>query len=110
MTIDKQCVFLSDYTSMSYAETVLMLVAGYDLGTIIGTPSCGTNGDATRFDLPAFGFTMTALKATNIDGTRHHGVGVIPDILVDMDGCNPVYTNQDYILESAISYIKENNE
>ena len=110
MTIDKQCVFLSDYTSMSYAETVLMLVAEYDLGTIIGTPSCGTNGDATRFDLPAFGFTMTALKATNIDGTRHHGVGVIPDVLVDMDACDSVYTNQDYILESAISYIKENNE
>ena len=110
MTIDKQCVFLSDYTSMSYAETVLMLVAEYDLGTIIGTPSCGTNGDATRFDLPAFGFTMTALKATNIDGTRHHGVGVIPDVLVDMDAFDSVYTNQDYILESAISYIKENNE
>ena len=108
MTIDKQCVFLSDYTSMSYAETVLMLVAEYDLGPIIGTPSCGTNGDATRFDLPAFGFTMTALKATNIDGTRHHGIGVIPDVLVDMPDCDPVYSNQDYILESAIRYIKGN--
>ena len=108
MTIDKQCVFLSDYTSMSYAETVLMLVAEYDLGTIIGTPSCGTNGDATRFDLPAFGFTMTALKATNIDGTRHHGVGVIPDVLIDMPDCDPVYSNQDYILENAIKYIKGN--
>ena len=53
---------------------------------------------------------MTALKATNIDGTRHHGVGVIPDVLVDMDAFDSVYTNQDYILESAISYIKENNE
>lgn len=71
--------FISGPETMSWGETILMLVKGYGLGEIIGTPTNGTNGDATYFSMPLFSFYMTAIKAVNADGSRHHGIGVIPD-------------------------------
>lgn len=81
--IDIPVFFLSSHNTISWGETVLMLVKGYGLGTIIGTPTAGTNGDATSIPLPMFSFRMTAIKATNVDGSRHHGVGVNPDIYME---------------------------
>lgn len=104
--IDKTCVFLSDYTTVSYAETVLMIVEAYGFGTIVGRPTRGTNGDATRFMLPAFGFTMTGLKAVNFDGSRHHGIGVVPDILVEQASVDCAREGSDLILERAKQYLK----
>lgn len=77
--------FLSGSNTISWGETILQLVKGYGLGTVIGAPTAGTNGDATSVPLPMFEFRMTAVKATNVDGSRHHGVGVIPDIYTDSD-------------------------
>lgn len=105
--LDKRIIFLSDYTSMSYAETILMLASEYKIGVIIGSPSRGTNGDVTRFDLPVFGFTMTALKAVNVDGTQHHGIGVCPDFCVDPISIEQARNGHDPILEKAKAYIKE---
>ena len=82
--IDLPVYFLCGPKTMSWGETVLMLVKGYRLGTVIGTP---TNGDATTFILPAFPFGMTAIKAVNLDGSRHHGIGVQPDILTEAGSC-----------------------
>ena len=78
--IDLPVYFLCGPESMSWCETVLMLVKGYGLGTVIGSSTTGTNGDASTFQLPAFPFRMTAVKAVNLDGSRHHGTGVQPDI------------------------------
>ena len=78
--IDLPVYFLCGPESMSWCETVLMLVKGYGLGTVIGSSTTGTNGDASTFPLPAFPFRMTAVKAVNLDGSRHHGTGVQPDI------------------------------
>lgn len=104
--IDKMCVFLSDYTSVSYAETVLMIADAYGLGAIVGRPTRGTNGDATRFMLPAFGFTMTGLKAVNFDGSRHHRIGVVPDIMVEQTTMDDARNGRDIILEIARQYLK----
>ena len=84
--IDLPVHFLCGPESMSWCETVLMLVQGYGLGTIIGSPTTGTNGDASTFPLPAFPFRMTAVKAVNLDGSRHHGTGVQPDIPAEIGG------------------------
>lgn len=70
---------------MSWGETVLMIAKGYKLGRIIGLPTAGTNGDASTFMLPAFPFRMTAIKAVNIDGSRHHGIGIQPDIQAEIE-------------------------
>ncbi len=81
--IDIPVYFLANHRTMSWGETVMMLVKGYGLGTIIGTNTCGTNGDATQLNVPAFMFGMTALKAVNRDGSRHHGIGVVPDVYME---------------------------
>ena len=84
--IDLPVYFLCGPESMSWCETVLMLVKGYGLGTVIGSSTTGTNGDASTFPLPAFPFRMTAIKAVNLDGSRHHGTGVQPDIPAGIGG------------------------
>ena len=84
--IDLPVYFLCGPESMSWCETVLMLVKGYGLGTVIGSSTTGTNGDASTFTLPAFPFRMTAVKAVNLDGSRHHGTGVQPDIPAKIGG------------------------
>ena len=66
--IDIQCYFICDYRALSWAETVLMYVKEYALGIIAGTPTCGTTGDITRFQFPAFCVTMTGLHAAYLDG------------------------------------------
>lgn len=82
----------------------MMLVKGYKLGAIIGSPTCGTNGDVTEFWLPLFPFPMTGLKTLNTDGTPHHGIGVLPDIEV-----HPTYQGfldgRDELLEAALDYL-----
>ncbi len=86
--IDLPVFFLSGHNTISWGETVLMLAKGYGLGTIIGTPTAGTNGDATSIPMPVFNFRMTAVRATNVDGSRHHGLGVSPDIYLDSENLN----------------------
>ena len=99
-------VFLCDESTISWGETVLMLVKGYSLGTIIGSNTAGTNGDATKFNLPFFPFMMTGLKVRNIDGSAHHAIGVEPDIPT----CNyaiDLLQGRDRILETAVAYMLE---
>lgn len=76
--------FLCGPETMSWGETVLMLAKGYGVGTVIGLPTAGTNGDASNHYLPAFTFRITAVKAVNLDGSRHHGIGVQPDIIAEI--------------------------
>ncbi len=75
--------FLADYKTMSWGETVLMLVKDFHLGTIIGTNTQGTNGDATEIDSSAWMYRMTAIKTVWRDGSCHHGIGVTPDISIE---------------------------
>ncbi len=89
-------VFLTDAGAISYGETFMEMVKHYQIGTIIGEPTAGTNGNA-RFDLEVL---MTGLKFLNHDGSQHHGIGVIPDIIVRPE------VGKDNVLEYAKSYIR----
>ena len=88
-------VFLTDASIVSFGETFMEMVKHYQIGTIIGEPTAGTNGDV-RFDLEEF---MTGVKFTNHDDSQHHGIGVIPDITVRQE------VGKDNMLEYAKSYI-----
>ncbi len=105
--IDAPVVFLCDSDAVSWAETVLMLADGYGLGTIVGTPSCGTNGDVTDYMLRVFNYKMTANHAVNVDGSRNHGIGVIPDIEATetLDG---YLAGRDEVLEAGLEYVRGN--
>lgn len=104
-TITAPIVFLTNEKAMSWGETVIMLVKGYDLGKIVGSNTCGTNGDATTLALPVFGFRMTANKAVNVDGSQHHGIGVVPDIYIEptLEG---YLSGRDEVLEKGIEYLR----
>jgi C-terminal processing protease CtpA/Prc len=76
-------VFLTDRSAISYSETILGIVEAYDLGPILGEATAGTNGNINPTSLP-LGYQMiwTGMKVLKHDGTRHHGIGIHPDIAV----------------------------
>lgn len=86
-------IFLCDAGTVSWGETILLMVRHYGLGTIVGQPTAGTTGDMTHFDLPMFPFSMTGMRMHGMDGERHHAVGVVPDIIVSLhaDDCMAGY-------------------
>jgi C-terminal processing protease CtpA/Prc len=76
-----KCVFLTDGSAISAAETVMGIVEAYQLGAIVGGPTAGTNGNINATDLP-LGYRMwwTGMKVLKHDGSRHHGVGIVPTV------------------------------
>lgn len=72
-------IFITDGRAISYAESILGVVEGERLGPIVGEPTAGTNGDVNPLPLPG-GYTLayTGLRVTKQDGSRHHGIGIIP--------------------------------
>ncbi len=99
-------VFLVNGNAISYAESVMGIVEAYKLGTIIGEPTAGTNGNVNPFNLPGgFYISWTGMNVVKHDGTRHHGVGIIPDILVNRT-IKGIREKRDEYLEKAIEVIE----
>ena len=98
--IDKPVVFLANANAISFAETILDIIKTYSIGTIIGEPSAGCNGDMVYCQLPFASFMMTGYKFMNRDNSQHHGIGVLPDIYVKKEDFNT-----DKQLITAIDYI-----
>jgi C-terminal processing protease CtpA/Prc len=59
------------------------IVEAYKLAPIVGEPTAGTNGNVNPFTLPG-GYTIrwTGMKVLKHDGSRHHGVGILPTVPV----------------------------
>jgi len=71
--------FLCNAATVSWGETILMMVRQYGLGKIVGQPTAGTTGDMTQFKLPLFPFSMTGMRMRCMDGKQHHAHGIVPD-------------------------------
>ncbi len=81
--IDSHFVFLINPLTLSAGEHQLSYFKEAGIGTFIGTPSAGANGDINRLTLPSGGtFTWTGMVAEWTDGTTFHGVGIQPDLFV----------------------------
>jgi len=101
-------IFLSDACAVSQSESILGYVKGLKLGTIIGKPTAGTNGDVQTINLfDDLRFFFTGSKVTNADGSKSHYKGIIPDIKVisSVPGLKGGY---DEVLEKALEFAKEN--
>ena len=72
--------FLTNCEAISFAETVLEMVKYYKIGTIIGEATAGTNGDAVILKSPTIGYLFTGYQFFNHDGSKHQGIGILPDI------------------------------
>ena len=98
----KQIVFITDGRAISYAESYMGFIEGYNLATIIGQPTAGTNGNINTFDLEGgFSITWTGMKVLKHDGSQHHGIGIIPDIYLDKT-IKGVIEGRDEFLDKAI--------
>ncbi|MEO8515087.1 MAG: S41 family peptidase [Ignavibacteria bacterium] len=104
--IKGKVIFLVNGNAISYAESVIGIVEAYKLGTIIGQPTAGTNGNVNPFNLPGgYNVTWTGMNVVKHDGSPHHGIGIIPDILVNRT-VKGIREGRDEYLEKAIEVIE----
>ncbi|WP_167343671.1 S41 family peptidase [Pedobacter borealis] len=95
-------IFLSDACAQSYAESILGYVKGMKLGTIIGQRSSGTNGDIQTIQLQQDTRVFyTGTKVLNLDGSKHHVSGIIPDIVVSPT-ISAIREGRDEVFEKAL--------
>lgn len=106
---DKNIVFLTDGRAISYSESFLSFIKGYNLATIIGQPTAGTNGNINTLNLEGgFKITWTGMMVLNHDGSRHYGIGIIPDIYVKKT-IEGIKSGKDEVLLRALALIKLQN-
>ncbi len=101
--LNAKIYFLIDGQAISYAESYMSFIEHYKLATIIGQPTAGTNGNVNNISLPG-GYSMrfTGMKVLKHDGSQHHGIGIIPNILVEQTA-KGIKEGRDEILERAIA-------
>jgi len=103
---NKQIVFITNGSAISYAESILALVKGYDLGTIIGQPTAGANGNFNSFKLEGgISVNWTGMKVLKHNGAQHHAVGVIPDVMLSKT-IEGVRAGRDEFLEKALELVE----
>ena len=95
-------VFLIDGRAISYAESCMGIVEAFDLGTIVGEATAGTNGNVNPISLPGnYRFSFTGMRVDKHDGSVLHGVGILPDVPVERT-LRGVREGRDELLERAV--------
>jgi len=95
-------VFITDGRAISYAESCLGIVEAYHLGEIVGGPTAGTNGNVNQIPLPGgYKVTFTGMQVTKQDGSRHHGVGILPTVPVSRTVAG-ISAGSDELLDRAV--------
>lgn len=100
-------VFLIDGSAISYAESVMGIVEAYKLADTVGEPTAGTNGNVIASRLPG-GFTLywTGMRVLKHDGSRHHGIGILPTHPVQRT-IKGVAEGRDEILEKGLELARQ---
>jgi C-terminal processing protease CtpA/Prc len=100
-------VFITDGRAISFAESMMGIVEAYRLGQIVGQPTAGTNGNVNPFELPGgYSVGWTGMRVLKHDGSRHHGVGILPTIPVQRTRAG-VAAGRDELLEKAIEVVSQ---
>src|SRR6056297_2825053 len=95
----------SDWSS-DVCSSDLLWVKHYGLGTIIGQPTAGTNGNINMIGLPVGKLVFTGLKVEFPDGTQHFARGVLPDIEVKQT-VEAFREGRDLQLEKAVEFLSK---
>ena len=104
--IQGEVVFLTDDQALSYAESVMSLIAHYDLGEIVGQQTGGVNGNVNRLSMPGgFEFRWTGMKVVKHDGSQHHLVGVEPTVPVEKT-IQGIRSGKDEYVEKAVQLLQ----
>lgn len=102
----RNVAFITNGSAISYAESVLGVVAGNELGDIVGEATAGANGNVAFQVLPgAYRVTWTGMRVRNRDGTRHHLRGVQPTVPVSRTIAG-ARAGRDEMLERALALVR----
>jgi C-terminal processing protease CtpA/Prc len=97
--------FITGGGAISYAETTMGIVEAYRLGAIVGEPTAGTNGNINPITIPGgYNVIWTGMRVLKHDGSRHHGVGIVPTIPVHPT-LKGVAEGRDELLERALQVV-----
>jgi C-terminal processing protease CtpA/Prc len=100
--LEAHIYYLTGAHAISYAESCMGYVKDFHLATIVGQPTAGTNGDIDPFSLPGgYYLIFTGMQVRNHDGSRHHLIGIQPDVLVEptIEG---IRNGRDEVLDKAV--------
>ncbi|HEX2080423.1 MAG TPA: S41 family peptidase, partial [Longimicrobium sp.] len=98
-------VFITDGRAISFAESMMGIVEAYRMGEVVGQPTAGTNGNVNPFQLPGgYVVSWTGMRVLKHDGSRHHGVGIIPSVPAERTRA-AVAAGRDELLEKAIEVV-----
>jgi len=104
--ITGQVAFLTDARALSYAETIMGIVEHYDLGTIVGQPTAGVNGNVNPLTLPGgYRIAWTGMRVRKHDGSQHHLIGIRPDVSATRT-IEGVRAGRDEVLERAVEVVR----
>jgi C-terminal processing protease CtpA/Prc len=104
--LNGKIVFITNGRAISYAESVMGIVEAFKLGTIVGEPTAGTNGNVNPITLPGeYNIRFTGMKVLKHDGTPHHGVGIKPTVPVNRT-IQGIREKRDEFLEKALEIIE----
>lgn len=82
--INGNVAFLTGPGAISYGESLVGYVQAHGLGTRVGAPTAGANGDIVRVDAAGGYFVIfSGMRVTRHDGTSFHRVGLVPDLPVN---------------------------
>jgi len=99
--------FLTDASAISYAESIMGIVENYKLAEIVGSTTAGTNGNVNPFVLPGgVQISWTGMKVLKHDGSRHHGVGILPTVPA-APTAEGIAAGKDEVLETAVEVVQE---
>ena len=99
--ISARAIFLADGRSISQDETLLQMVKSTHLGTIVGEPSAGTNGNMVIYNtMGRMKILFTGMRVLNADGTLLHGHGIVPDVIQHPTVAG-IASGRDEILDAA---------
>jgi C-terminal processing protease CtpA/Prc len=97
--------FVIDGRAISRAETYLAVVEHRRLGALVGEATAGTDGEVVTVPLPGgYRACFTGTRVLKPDGTRLHGVGVLPTVPVERTLAG-VAARRDEPLERAIEIV-----
>ena len=104
---NNKIVFITDGRAISYTESYLGFIKGYNLATIVGQPTAGTNGNVNMFKLLGkYGVSWTGMKVVKINGSQLHSIGILPDVYVNKT-IEGVRLGRDELLDRAIEIISK---
>lgn len=103
--LSARVAWLTDERAISRAETYLHMVEHHGVGTIVGRPTAGTNGNVHVFEVPGgYRIAWTAMRVLRLDGSQFHAVGVRPTVWVEPTLAG-IAAGRDEILERALEVV-----